>query len=72
VPRRRIVDFDDFGITLEKCNHTGGWRLTKDGHYHHGNKITCIFAIEPGDPNVPGNTRGGLITLDAGFNAINP
>lgn len=65
VPRRRIVDFDEFGVTLEKCNRTGGWRLKvhrvrKDGHYHHGSKITCIFAIEPGDPNVPGNTRGSL------------
>jgi hypothetical protein len=47
VPRRRIVDFDEFGVTIEKYNHFGGWRLTvhrvrKDGHYHHGSKITCI------------------------------
>jgi hypothetical protein len=53
-----LIDFDEFGVSLEKCNRTGGWavkvlRVRKDGHYHHGAKITVIFAIEPGDPQLP-------------------
>ena len=56
---------DEFGATFERCNHTGGWavkvlRVQKDGHYHHGIKITIIFAIEPGDPALPPHVRGSL------------
>jgi hypothetical protein len=53
VPRRKLINVDKFRITLEKCNRTGGWalkvfRVRKDGHYHHGSKITVLFAM-PGD-----------------------
>jgi len=63
VPRRRLIDVDEFGATFEKCNRTGGWamkvmRVQKDGHCHHGIKITVIFAIEPGDPALPPHVRG--------------
>jgi hypothetical protein len=56
---------DELGITLEKCNRTGGWalkvfRVRKDGHYHHGSKITVLFAIELGDPALPPETRGSV------------
>ena len=65
VPRRKLIDFDEFGVSLEKCNRTGGWavkvlRVRKDGHYHHGVKITVIFAIEPGDPRLPPHVRGSV------------
>jgi hypothetical protein len=55
VPRRRLIDVDEYGATFERCNRMGGWavkvlRIQKDGHYHQGIKITVIFAIEPGDP----------------------
>lgn len=65
VPRRRLIDVDEFGATFERCNRTGGWavkvhRVRKDGHYHHGVKITVIFAIEPGDPALPPHVRGSL------------
>ena len=58
VPRRKLIDVDEFGVTFEKCNCTGGWavkvlRVRKDGHYHHGTKITVIFAIKQGDPTLP-------------------
>ena len=58
MPRYKFVDFDEFGMTMEKCNRTGGWalkvfRVRKDGHYHFGAKINVIFAIEPGDPRLP-------------------
>jgi hypothetical protein len=53
-----LIDVDEFGISLEKCNCTGGWalrvfRVRKDVHYHHGAKITVLFAIKPGDPALP-------------------
>jgi hypothetical protein len=54
VPRRKLIDVDEFEITMEKCNRTtGGWalsvfRVRKDGHYHFGAKITVLFTIEPG------------------------
>jgi hypothetical protein len=65
VPQRRLIDVDKFGVMLEKCNCTGGWavmvhRVRKDGHYHHGIKMTVIFAIEPGDPALPAHVRGSV------------
>lgn len=65
VPRRKFIDVDEFGITLEKCNRTGGWafkvfRVRTDGHYHHGAKITVLFAIEPGDPRLAPGVRGSV------------
>ncbi len=65
VPRRRLIDVDEFRATFERCNRMGGWavkllRVQKDGHYHHGTKITVIFAIEPRDPALPPHFRGSL------------
>ena len=65
VPRYKLVDIDEFGLTLEKCNQTGGWvlkmiRVRKDGHYHHGNKATVPLAVEPGDPRVPAGTNRSI------------
>jgi transposase len=65
VPRRKLIDVDEFGVTLERCNRKGGWapkfsRVRKDGHYNHGMKTTVLFAIEPGDPNLPPASRGSL------------
>ena len=65
VPRRKLIDVDEFGITMEKCNRTEGWalrvfRVRKDGHYHFGAKITVIFAIEPGDPRLPQHVLGSV------------
>ena len=65
VPRWKLLDFDEFGVSLEKCNRTGGWavkvlRVRKDGHYHHGAKITVIFAVKPGDPRLAPHDRGSV------------
>lgn len=65
VSRYRLIDIDEFGLTLEKCNRTRGWalkvyRVRKDGHYKHGSKITVLFGIEPGDPRLAPNVRGSL------------
>ena len=58
IPRRMLIDVDEFGVTIERCNRKKGWalkvfRVRKDGHYGHGQKITVLFAIEPGDPTLP-------------------
>jgi hypothetical protein len=65
VPQHKLIDVDEFGISLEKCNRTGGWalrvfRVRKDGHFHHGAKITVLFAIKPGDPALPLHVRGSV------------
>ena len=63
IPRRKFIDVDEFGLTLEKCNRSGGWalkcfRVRKEGHYKVGNKLTCLLAIEPGDPRLQPHQRG--------------
>jgi hypothetical protein len=67
-PQRKLIDVDEFGITMEKCNRTSGWalkvfRVCKEGHYHFGAKITVLFAIEPGDPRLPPNVLGSVQRL---------
>ena len=54
-----------FGVTIERCNRKKGWalklfRVRKDGHYGHGQKLTVLFAIEPGDPTLPTNVYGSV------------
>ena len=43
VPRRMLIDVDEFGVTMARCNRKKGWALKlfwvrKDGHYGHGKK----------------------------------
>jgi hypothetical protein len=50
VPLFRLIDFDEFGVTLERCNRSCGcalkvFRVRKDGHYKVGRKITILFAL---------------------------
>ena len=65
VPLYKLIDVDEFSITLERCNRTGAWalkchRVRLDGHYKSGVKLTVLLAIEPGDPRVPAGARGSL------------
>jgi hypothetical protein len=65
VPRRKLIDDDKFGVTLEKCNRTRGWVVKvhcvrKDGLCHHGVEITVIFVIKPGDAALPPNAHGSI------------
>ncbi len=61
-----LIDVDEFGVMIERYNRKKGWALNhvfwvrKDGHYGHGQKITVLFAIEPGDPNLPLNVYGSV------------
>jgi hypothetical protein len=61
----RLIDFDELGVTLERCNRSCGWalkvfRVRKDGHYKVGRKITFLFAIEPGDLALLPHVRGSV------------
>jgi hypothetical protein len=65
VPRMKLIDVDEFGVLLEKCNRTGGLavkvlRVQKDGHYHHGMTLRVIFAIEPGELDLPDHVCGSV------------
>jgi hypothetical protein len=65
VPRRMLIDAGEFGVTIERCNQKKGWglklfRVRKDGHYGHGEKLTILFAIEPGDPRLPPHVYGSI------------
>lgn len=37
------------------------YRVRKDGHYQHGEKITVLMATEAGDPNLPDETYGYVV-----------
>jgi len=65
VPRRKFIDVDEFGISLERMNPKYGvslkcFRVCKPGHYVRGTKLTVLFAIEPGDPRLPPATYGSV------------
>ena len=65
VPRRMLIDVDKFGLTIKWGDRKKGWalkllRVRKDGHYGHGQKLTVLFAIEPGDPALPANVYGSV------------
>jgi hypothetical protein len=68
VRRRMLVDVDECGIALEKCNQSYGYahstiRVRKPGHYTKGKKLTVIAAIEPGDPTLPPNVDGRVLPI---------
>ena len=66
VPRFKLIDLDEFEVTLEKINCTGGgcslkiFCVKKDGHYHHGAKTTYLLSIKHGDPRGPLATHGSI------------
>jgi hypothetical protein len=65
VPRRRLVDFEECGVSLECTNCRNGRgmvgsRLPKPGHYTRDTKLTVLFAMEPGNPTLPANQDGSL------------
>jgi hypothetical protein len=65
VHQRKLIDIDEFGVTLERCNHTAGWalkvfRVQKDGYYGHSKKITVLFAIKLCDPALTPQVYGSV------------
>eukprot|EP00978_Attheya_sp_CCMP212_P015525 scaffold40020_cov34-Attheya_sp.AAC.3 len=62
---RKFIDFDETGISLEKCNRKNGssymaLRVRKSGHYTKGQKVTVLYGFEPGDPALPADQDGSL------------
>ena len=78
VETRRLINFDEFGMSLNKCNPNYGHshttiRIRKPGHYTKTTNITVLVAVESGDPNLPpgvdgstGNPRRWITVLDRG------
>mmetsp|Transcript_40189 Transcript_40189/g.45907 ORF Transcript_40189/g.45907 Transcript_40189/m.45907 type:complete len:221 (-) Transcript_40189:115-777(-) len=65
IPRRQYIDVDEFGIEMNACNSKYGFalscfRVRKPGHYARGQKLTVLFAIEPGDPRLAPNISGSI------------
>lgn len=63
--RSQLIDFDEFGVELARCNDKYGraapsLRVRKPGHYTRSTKLTVILAVEPGDPNVPDAFLGSV------------
>jgi hypothetical protein len=65
VYRRQIIDVDEFGVELSKCNRKHGWsvkfnRIRKPGHYSKTEKLTVLIGIDPGDPKLPAHIGGSI------------
>lgn len=83
VQRRRLIDIDECGFTLELIVPKYGrsyksLRVRKPGQYTRGKKLTVLCAVEPGDPALAANIDGSvdnprrwlLVTEQAGTTAI--
>ena len=59
MPRKRVIDIDEFGLHLNSANKKyksspKGLKICKPGNYDRGTfKLTVILAVEPGDAAVP-------------------
>jgi len=65
IPRRRHIDADEFGMEMNRCNDKRGYslscfRVRSPGHYERTQKLTVLFAIEPGCPRLPLNVIGSI------------
>lgn len=65
ISRRFLIDVDEFRISLDRCNNKFGWaaknfRVRKSGHYVKDTKLTVLFGIEPGDPDIPNGILGSV------------
>ena len=65
ITRRKQIDVDEFGLEIRQCNSKQGYalscyRVRKPGHYLREEKLTILFAIEPGDHCLPPSTRGNI------------
>ncbi len=64
VPRRTMVDIDEFGLHLNAANKKygsspRGLEIRKPGNYDRGNfKLTVLLAVETGDPTIPAGEIG--------------
>jgi hypothetical protein len=65
VPRRFLLDTDECGpnltVACKKLGHAvKGARVVQRGNYDPQTKLTIIFVMEPGDPNLPPGELGSV------------
>lgn len=65
VHRYKLLDWDEFGISMERMATKYGHahisiRIRKPGHYCRSTKLTVLFCIEPGDPRLPPHVDGSI------------
>lgn len=66
IPRRQLIDADEFGLHLNAANRKYGsapigLKIRKPGNYDRGTfKLTIILAIETGDPDIPAGDIGSI------------
>ena len=84
IPRRLLIDADEFGLHLNDANRKygsspRGLHIRKPGNYDRGTfKLTVILAIETGDPEIPDGVIGSVtnprvwarVTTEAGTSAM--
>ena len=75
VERRRWIDVDEFGMTLERTNPKFGYsirlyRVRKPGHYTRDHKLTVLVGIEAGDPDIPNGEMGSILCPRRWLNVI--
>ena len=82
IPRCKLIDVDEAGLSLEKLNSKKGrgcmgLRVRKRGHYTRDKKVCVRIAISPGDPALPAHAYGSVanprrwveVSLDTGTTA---
>jgi hypothetical protein len=84
IPRRLLIDADEFGLHLNSANRKygsspRGMRIRKPGNYDRGTiKLTIILAMETGDSAIPAGQIGSLtrprvcarVTTEPGMTAM--
>jgi transposase len=66
IPRRQLIDADEFGLHLNAANRKYGsapvgLKIRKPGNYDRGTfKLTIILAVETGDPDIPAGVIGSV------------
>jgi hypothetical protein len=84
IPRRLLIDADEFGLHLNAANRKYGaspcrLKIRKPGNYDRGTfKLTIILAVETGDPAIPDGDIGSVtkprvwacVTIKPGTSAV--
>ena len=65
VERRKIINVDNFGVELNRCNSMYEWQvkffcICNIGHYARTTKLTVLVGIEPGDERLPPHQTGSI------------
>ena len=72
IPRRMLINVDEFGVSIERCNRKKGWALKvfpvrKDGHYGHVKRSPSFLPLSQVIQTSPQICMAALSGLGAGF-----